>query len=464
VINRSITDIVNEVDTPQSSHNKADTKKDLKYQLEEITNEIKELVKKKKDCSHQLGLGRGNDAGTSHARQEMQQIKQQLKQKKQQKKNLLEIISKEPVGNGTPGLLSQRFRLSGLVSNSSPTDIRIIPFTDEHNHGWDNFVKSHPNATPYHFCSVRKLIKNVFGKDDYSLMAVDDSGNITGVLPLIRLSSILFGDFLVSMPYFNYGGPLARDCNIETALVDEAARHCELLGVSHMEIREIKPRNNWPQRTDKVCMIKFLPKDYAELETCLGTKVRAQTKRAERENVQVLCGGNELLDAFYHVFSINMRDLGTPVYSREFFRAMLDCPEFHTQLIVVNLDTQPVAAAFLLGYGELMEIPWASTLKKTNAISMNMYLYRQVLMYAIERGYRFFDFGRSSLNSPTYRFKQQWGAEAVQNYWHYWLRGNQELPQLNPNNPKYRAMIRIWQMLPVMATNLIGPHIVKNLP
>jgi hypothetical protein len=38
------------------------------------------------------------------------------------------------------------------------------------------------------------------------------------------------------------------------------------------------------------------------------------------------------------------------------------------------------------------------------------------------------------------------------------------LPELNPNNPKYRLAIRTWQKLPVTLTKLIGPIIVKNLP
>jgi FemAB-related protein (PEP-CTERM system-associated) len=308
------------------------------------------------------------------------------------------------------------------------------------------------------------VIQRVFGKQDVSLVARDPDGRILGVLPLVRLKSRLFGDFLVSMPYFNYGGPLAVDGATETRLLEAAVKRCEALGVEHMEIRETQTREAWPQRTEKVNMILPLPRDYAELDAGLGTKVRAQTKRAERENVRVQIGGVELLDAFYRVFAINMRDLGTPVYSRAFFRALLECDAFYTRLIVVELDGRPVATAFLASHGDMLEIPWASTLKQANAVSMNMFLYRHVLSHAIDHGYEFFDFGRSSRDSSTYRFKQQWGAQPVQNYWHYWLAGGGELPQLNPNNPKFRLLIATWRRLPVLLTRVIGPHVVKHLP
>ena len=159
-----------------------------------------------------------------------------------------------------------------------------------------------------------------------------------------------------------------------------------------------------------------------------------------------------------------MRDLGTPVYSIRFFQALMKLPELKSRIIIIELDNRPVAAAFLIGYRDMLEIPWASTLRETNTMSINMYLYGKVLEYAIINKYEFFDFGRSSIDSGTYRFKRQWGALPVQNYWHYWLHDNKTLPQLNQANPKYELMVAIWKKLPIGVTNLIGPGIVKNLP
>ena len=93
-----------------------------------------------------------------------------------------------------------------------------------------------------------------------------------------------------------------------------------------------------------------------------------------------------------------------------------------------------------------------------------MYLYRCVLDEAINRGYAFFDFGRSSKDAPTYRFKKQWGAKPRNLYWHYWLPAEGELPRLDPGNAKYQLVIKAWQRMPLWVTNAIGPGIVKNLP
>ena len=63
-----------------------------------------------------------------------------------------------------------------------------------------------------------------------------------------------------------------------------------------------------------------------------------------------MIGGVELLDDFYRVFAINMRDLGTPVYGKIFFRNILTILIGNAHLIIVKLQGKPVAAAFLLGH------------------------------------------------------------------------------------------------------------------
>ena len=91
-------------------------------------------------------------------------------------------------------------------------------------------------------------------------------------------------------------------------------------------------------------------------------------------------------------------------------------------------------------------------------------LYGAVLEFACREGFKEFDFGRSSVDSGTYRFKAQWGAQPHQLHWYYWLSEGRRIPELNPDNPKYKAAIALWKRLPVPVANLVGPHLVKYLP
>lgn len=281
---------------------------------------------------------------------------------------------------------------------------------------------------------------------------------------MVRLRSLLFGDFLVSMPYFNYGGPLA-DPTAAAALVRGAGAIARDLGSGHAEFRcSEELETDCPRRTDKVNMHLPLPATEQELWDGFDAKLRAQVRKPQKAGAAVRTGGEELLADFYAVFSRNMRDLGTPVYGREWFAAILERMPERATIIVVSVAGQPVAAGFLLGFRDTLEIPWASSLREHNRSGANMLLYWEALRFAVARGYRRFDFGRSSLDSGTYRFKEQWGARPAQQHWYYWLPPGRSMPNLTPHNPKYQLATRLWQKLPVAVANRLGPHIVRNLP
>ena len=159
-----------------------------------------------------------------------------------------------------------------------------------------------------------------------------------------------------------------------------------------------------------------------------------------------------------------MRELGTPVYPKSFFKNILETFQESAWICSVYKDEEPVASGFLFGFKDRLDIPWASSKREYDRFNPNMLLYWNSLKFACENGYRIFDFGRSTPGEGTYKFKEQWGAKPIQLYWHYWLKNNGPLPELNPKNPKYQMAIKIWQKLPVAVTRFIGPMIVKNIP
>lgn len=353
--------------------------------------------------------------------------------------------------------------LRSTTGGSLPTVIHAADEADAAE--WTGFLRRNHGAELYHDYRWRSLIRDVFGHETHYLMAKDASGDVRGVLPLVRLRSRLFGDFLVSMPYFNYGGVLAESDEARESLVAEAGRLAAACGSAHVELRQREePELGLPSRDDKVTMLLDLPDSEDALWKAFKPKLRAQIRRPEKEGCRVREGGAELLDDFYAVFSRNMHDLGTPVYSKRFFAAIASTFAAETWLVVVYLRDKPVAAGLLLAHGTTLEIPWASSVREANRFGVNMLLYWTALRGAIARGCRTFDFGRSSKDSGTYRFKEQWGARPRQLRWYYVLRDGEPMPMLTPANPKYRLAVAAWQRLPLPIANLLGPHLVKNLP
>lgn len=332
--------------------------------------------------------------------------------------------------------------------------------------GWDEYVGSHPEATAYHRSPAVLIGQVAFGLLTRFMVARGDSGAITGILPVVEQSSIVFGRFHSSLPFFTYGGILSDNENISQELATRAGEFAAERKAKHVELRHKREVAGLTlaERLDKVSMVLTLPGDEDALSKALGSKLRSQIRRADREEPVVVWGGKELVQEFYDVFSPSMHGLGTPVLPRKFFDIVVDAMGDRAAILIVRVNDEPQAAALTVRHGDEIEVPWAAATlwAKRNAINMRMYW--EMLKAATNDGAAAFDFGRSTVDSGTYRFKKQWGALPRQLRWHYWLPQGASIPTLNHSNPKYELVIRMWQRMPLWCANLLGPRISRNLP
>jgi len=330
---------------------------------------------------------------------------------------------------------------------------------------WDRFVDVHPGATAYHAWGWRRVFEEAFGHETIYVAALDADERIAGVLPTVVFRSWLFGRFMVSLPFVNYGGVLARTERASAVLLAAARDEAAARGCAHLELRHVDPvYPSLPAKRHKVAMTLALASSPAAEWGRLDRKVRNQVRKAQKSGLDVITGGRELLDGFYKVFATNMRDLGTPVYGRAFFEAVLTTFPDRTGLTLIRHGKVTVAGALTVRHRDTLEVPWASSLRSYRASCPNNLLYWTVIERAIESGCRTFDFGRSTFGEGTYEFKRQWGAVASPVNWEYALLGGDTLPDQSPANPRFKQAIALWKRLPVTFTTLVGPSIVRSIP
>ena len=311
-----------------------------------------------------------------------------------------------------------------------------------------------------------QVLRDGLRHEVYAVAAINTDGKVCGFLPLAFVSSMLFGRYLVSLPYLNSNGVMADCPDVQTLLIQRAIDLADELGAKHLELRHEAPIDHpllGGAMTSKVHMRLTLPSCKDKLWKSYDTKVRNQVRKGEKNDLTVTWGGHDMLDDFYLVLSQNMRDLGTPVYSSSFFAAILNAFADDAEFCIVSAGMKPIACALLLHGKGVSEVPTASSLREFNSTCANMLMYRHLIDRAVERGQRVFDFGRSTREGSTFKFKKQWGAEARPATWQYHLRSG-ELNEMRPENPRYQRMIKLWQKLPVRVTQYIGPSIVRGIP
>jgi serine/alanine adding enzyme len=453
-------------------------------------------------------------------------------------------------------------------------NIKITKFSESDHTAWDAYVHRQSDANLYHLSAWKKVIEKTYGHNSYYLMAVrsqssilspqssvlspqssalspqssvlspqpsvlspqssvlspqhlnfSPQSSIIGILPLIHMRHFIFGNKLVSIPFFDMGGILADTQDAEQALLAEAIdlgrklkvdtiemRHTQLLpwlesqgkgsrGQGFEDSRgstgcrckvegrrtaqKMQPKKNNPTNstasthstfkinhskfrvqanTTKVRMLLELPGSSDELMKSFKSKLRSQIRRPIKEGLTAKIGGLELLDDFYAVFCVNMRDLGSPVHSKRMMHTVSQVFAETARLVVVYKEIIPVACSLVIGFEDTLENPWASSLREFSRLSPNMLLYWIMLAYACDSGYRFFDFGRSTPGEGTYKFKEQWGAEPHPLHWQtVYLKEPSEPANDGTDKDKFSKAIGYWQKLPVGITRLMGPVIRKHI-
>lgn len=341
--------------------------------------------------------------------------------------------------------------------------MHVIVASEDQSAPWNTFVDQHEACLNYHRWSWKKVIGQAFGWRPYYLMAVENN-SICGILPLFWQKSALFGKLLCSIPFFSQAGIVAENEAAQDALLLEAIRVARDLRADYLELRQRGTAvSNMDAKKNKVMLTCDVYPDVERNMLRLTTKMRTNVRRALKTNLGVEFGGSELLEEFYKLFSLRMRELGTPVYSQRFFEVIFE--SFPTETFICRIldHRKTVSAALLTGYRNLMEVNWSASDPGAMALRPNIFLFWNLLCFAGSQGYSVFDFGRSSIGSGTYNFKLQWGAQPVQLYWNYWTASGKP-SELNPDNPKYRAAIWLWKKMPLGFTQLVGPLIARCLP
>ncbi|MFZ0921867.1 MAG: FemAB family XrtA/PEP-CTERM system-associated protein [Candidatus Acidiferrales bacterium] len=336
--------------------------------------------------------------------------------------------------------------------------------TDKDSAKWDSFVTAHSRCVNYHRWSWKYVIEQAFGWQAFYLIAAEN-GEISGILPLICLKSKLFGSLLCSLPFFSEAGLVADTPVACEALLAETMRIAQDVKAEYVELRHREESPvAWPAKTNKVTLECDVYPEAEQNIQRLSTKMRTNVRRSLKLGLEAEFGKGEFLDDFYEVFCFKMRELGTPVYSRKFFAAVLKHFPDETFVCRVRHQEETIGAGFLTSWRGTMEANWSAALPRAMSLRPNMFLFWQMLCFAGQQGCRTFDFGRSSIGSGTYEFKQQWGARVVPLHWNYWNVSGKQVIELNPENPRYRAAIWAWQRLPVSLTKWIGPPIARCLP
>lgn len=345
---------------------------------------------------------------------------------------------------------------------ASLTPLVVRPFVAADRAAWVQFAARSAQSTLFHRIEWLDVMEQVFLHHGRYLVA-ERSGELVGILPLAQVESLLFGRSLVSLPFCVYGGAVGDDAEAVQALHAAARELARSLGVSHLEVRNrTETETSWP-RQDLYCTFRkqLLPDSDANFRA-IPSKRRNMVRRGAKAGLRAELDLN--LDRFYPLYADNVHRHGTPPVARKYFEFVSRALGTDAEVLtVVDAGGRAVSSAFLMYFRDEVSPYYVGDCPDARALAANDFMYWEVMQRAVARGCRIFDWSRSKKGTGSFEFKKLWGFEPTQLHYEYALVGRDSVPQNNPLNPKYRAMIALWKRLPRSVVNFAGPRLVRGL-
>jgi FemAB-related protein (PEP-CTERM system-associated) len=314
------------------------------------------------------------------------------------------------------------------------------------------FVAGHPYATPFHQPGWLRAVERGCGHKGRFLVA-ERAGRIVGLLPLTELRSRLFGSALVSAGFAVGGGVLGEGVD---PLSEAAWALAQASGLPSIELRGGRVPAGWRCRKGLYYgFARDIPEGDEAILKAIPRKQRAEVRRAMGFGLEVSVGRD--LDAHYRVYSESVRNLGTPVFPRALFRAVLD--ELDADILTVSRDGKPLASVLSLYLGGTVYPYWGGGTHGARGARANELMYYALMCNARARGCTRFDFGRSKAGTGAFAFKKNWGFEPKPLVYPY----KGPLRETNPLSPRYRLQVAAWKKLPLPVANILGPVLARGL-
>lgn len=345
----------------------------------------------------------------------------------------------------------------------SPPVLRSLD--DARDPRWDAYVRGHAQGTFFHLLGWRRVLERAFPHRPHYLY-VQRGDQVAGVLPLFEVGGAPFTRALVSVPIGVAGGVLAEDAEAARMLKDAArlvAERERLAYVEHKSESALFPE--LPTKRDLYFTFRQeLFADPARHMELIPRKTRAVLRTAFDARLRGELGRDNL-EVFCDLYALSLRNLGTPMFPRELFVGLLEEFEPHEVDFLIAREAGRIVGAVMNFYFRDTILPFfAGTVPEARDVGVNNFLYWHLLETGRARGFRWFDFGRSKVETGPFHFKRHFGMEPIPLEYQYDLVGAEEMPNVNPTNPKYAKAIELWKHLPVELTKRVGPWVHRRLP
>lgn len=330
---------------------------------------------------------------------------------------------------------------------------------------WDNFIKSHPNGTPYHLsCWLRAIYETYSFKPN--LYTIQNYNNeLVGVLPCFASNGLFGKHKITSLPFSDNCGPLTQNYIQEGKLIqhliDENQNKIKFLEI-RSDLRNGISLHRYNYYKHHILTLNKNPDD---LKLNIDKKtIQYSIRKSKKAGVKIVEENSYFgMEQFHRLHELTRKKHGVPCPPFLFFKKLFEniISQGYGFILLAKYDKQVIAAGIFLKLNDSIYYKYnASNPQFLKSKAPNHLLTWQAIKEACLNGYKIFDFGRTSPeNSGLMRYKEMWGAKRLDLPYYYYPQNDSFAP--TESSILYRIFRNFWRKTPSIIVNKIGPKIYK---
>lgn len=344
--------------------------------------------------------------------------------------------------------------------------LRLAEYTETMRDEWDRLALS--KGTVFHTIAFREILTASFGYQCAYHAVLASDGRICALLPLIAGRNLGLKKAGVALPFVNYMDICATDDEALRFLLGTVPELLDKLGLDYIELRfkeQDMSGSGWSRQSENYTFALPLTDDEEKVLALSTASNRNHVRKVYKNNWFTVSFDPRHLEAFYQVYVKRMKELGSPAPDIRFFKRFFEyLPDNTFLLTVLENETGKIVGGMLLitsPSNKTVYYPYGANLIEYNSKYLNNYMYWEAVKFAIKNKMEYLDLGRSQIGSGTYKYKEQWGAKALQLKYLVYNGGRQGASP--PDRGEFSLLVALWKVTPGFVTNSLGKQIIKYL-
>jgi len=328
---------------------------------------------------------------------------------------------------------------------------------------WEDYVNSSSRTVAWQSYQWSEAVDRLYPIDFYPL-ALEDGGEIKGILPLYRLKGPKSPSRLFSVPFAVAGGLTADDPEGAAILLKGAWDLMKRLGVSGLTLKQYRYPVEGPLKSDTSYFNRELQLQPgpSQLWDQFRPENRKAIESAERNSLR-LEYPSDRFDLFYDMLLGFMTRTGMPCPSRRWLQTLLDLRMYRIALLERN--ERVVCGTMVKAFRDTVSFPMTCIRsRKRDSYDSTYALYWYLIRSFAEQGYGIFHSGRMPNSEDAEAYRLGWGGEKFGYHYQYFPKTEGATESTRKRGWKRKAFSECWKYMPKSIARTVGPRIIRRYP